>query len=168
MALPFYDRVSPRCARCQSRKHVDKFRKWYEGSFVLRPYCLDCEPSDSQGARRAAPQPKAAPHERRKAWHLVVNALSEAQAWCMQTAQRTTPAWCEFIDAYSAALGAAQERAAHMQRWGNDAPAVDYFFSPSMLRRLKGLYEAADPQGEMPYGKPACLKWCAWGGIDVD
>lgn len=172
MAVPFYDRVSPRCTRCQRRKHVDKFRKWYAGRFVLRPYCLDCEPSERMEESRAmnpalGPQPRTTPHLKRKAWRVTMNALSEAQAWCMQTAPRRTLEWREFLDAYSDAIASAFDRAAHMQRWGNDAPAVDYFFSPSMLRRLKELYEAADPQGELPYGKPACLKWCAWGGIDA-
>jgi hypothetical protein len=172
MAVPFYDRVSPRCTRCQRRKHVDKFRKWYAGRFVLRPYCLGCEPGERMEESRAtnpmsAPQPPTTPHLKRKAWRFTMNGLNEAHAWCMQTAQRSTPAWREFLDAYSNAVASAVERAENMQRWGKDAPAVDYFFSPSMLRRLKELYEVADPQGAMPYGKPACLKWWAWGGFDA-
>lgn len=171
MAVPFYDRVAPRCTRCERRKHVDKFRKWWSGRFVLRPYCLDCEPSERMEESRSmnptlGPQPPTTPHGKRKAWRAVVKALSDAQAWCMQTAARSTPAWCEFLDAYSAALVSAQDRAANMQRWGNAAPAVDHFFSPSMLRRLKDLYDAADPQQALPYGKPACISWFNWRGHD--
>lgn len=45
MALPFYDRVSPRCGMCSKRKPKAHFQKWYEGRFVLRPFCTECEAS---------------------------------------------------------------------------------------------------------------------------
>jgi hypothetical protein len=46
MALPFYDRVTPRCGKCRRRSHIDNFWKWYEGRFCYRPICVRCEPSD--------------------------------------------------------------------------------------------------------------------------
>ena len=45
MSVPFYDRVAPRCPKCKLRKATDFFRKWHEGRFGLRPWCLNCEPS---------------------------------------------------------------------------------------------------------------------------
>lgn len=46
MAIPFYDRVSPRCGTCRKRRPVDQFWKWYAGRFCYRPFCTGCEPSD--------------------------------------------------------------------------------------------------------------------------
>lgn len=46
MAIPFYDRAAPRCARCQTRKPAAQYAKWYEGRFwVAHPICVACEPS---------------------------------------------------------------------------------------------------------------------------
>lgn len=46
MALPFYDRVTPRCGLCKARKPVAHYAKWHEGRFwVAHPVCVACEPS---------------------------------------------------------------------------------------------------------------------------
>ena len=46
MALPFYDRVSPRCGMCSTRKPAAQYAKWHEGRFwVAHPVCVVCEPS---------------------------------------------------------------------------------------------------------------------------
>lgn len=46
MALPFYDRVSPRCAQCRLRKPAAQYTKWCDGRFwVAHPVCAVCEPS---------------------------------------------------------------------------------------------------------------------------
>lgn len=163
MSLPFYDRVSPRCARCQRRKHVNKFLKWYEGNFIQRPFCVECEASEPEPALYRPPPPPAAPmpplskHLRRKAWGATLTALRDAQLWCATTAQRASPAWCEFLDVYSALLQSIQRRIEDMRKWGNNAQPMDYFFSPETLRRLTELYAAADPQRDLPYGPPPFL-----------
>lgn len=46
MAVPFYDRVSPRCGMCNTRKPVAQYAKWHEGRFwVAHPVCVACAPS---------------------------------------------------------------------------------------------------------------------------
>lgn len=46
MSVPFYDRVSPRCAQCKTRKPAAQYAKWFDGRFwQFRPFCLACEPS---------------------------------------------------------------------------------------------------------------------------
>jgi len=167
MSLPFYDRVSPRCARCQRRKHVNKFLKWYEGNFIQRPFCVECEASEPEPALYRPPPPPAAPmpppskHLRRKAWGATLTKLSAAQAWCAQTrcvqTPRASPAWCEFLDVYSALLQSIQRRIEDMRKWGSHSQPMDYFFSPETLSRLTDLYNAADPQRDLPYGPPPFL-----------
>lgn len=174
MAIPFYDRVTPRCGMCLKRKHVDNFRKWYEGRFIQRPFCCACEPSNRVSVSGLEKSPAPIPQEleplppylRRKMWDATFRALHGAQSWCARTALRTSPAWEEFIDAFWEALDSAVQRAENMREWGNDPQSADYFFSPERLRLLKGLYEAADPQGEHPYGKPACLSWFYRKGLE--
>ena len=163
MSLPFYDRVSPRCARCQRRKHVNNFMKWYEGAFIQRPFCVECEASETEPALYRPPPPPAEPmppiskHLRRKAWGATLTALRDAQLWCADTAQRSSPAWCEFLDVYSTLLQSIQRRIEDMRKWGSHSQPMDYFFSPETLRRLTDLYNAADPQRDLPYGPPPFL-----------
>lgn len=53
MAIPFYDRVSPRCAQCKTRKPAAQYTKWCDGRFwVAHPVCVACVPS----ARPASPE----------------------------------------------------------------------------------------------------------------
>jgi len=60
MAIPFYDRVSPRCAQCKTRKPASQFTKWCDGRFwQFRPFCLACEPS----VKPERPDPKEAARE---------------------------------------------------------------------------------------------------------
>lgn len=61
MAVPFYDRVAPRCGMCNTRKPADQYTKWHEGRFWrVRPFCLACEPS----VKPAVPDPKELARER--------------------------------------------------------------------------------------------------------
>lgn len=45
MSVPFYDRVSPRCGACKTRKPASFFSKWCGDRFwEQRPFCVACEP----------------------------------------------------------------------------------------------------------------------------
>jgi hypothetical protein len=105
--------------------------------------------------------PPPSKHLRRKAWGATLTKLSAAQAWCLDAARldtpRSSPAWCEFLDVYSALLQSFQRRIEDMRKWGNHSQPMDYFFSPETLRRLTDLYAAADPQRDLPYGPPPFL-----------
>lgn len=105
------------------------------------------------------------PYLKRRGWDTTLNALYEARQWCGQAVKRRTLDLGTFLKEYQEALDSAVQRAENMREWGNDPQSPDYFFSPERLRKLKALYELADPKLSYPYGKPACISWFYWKGL---